>query len=405
MRGHNFWLVAKHEYAKIVKTKSFLLGTLGVPALIVLVTVVSVIFALGQRGTLPVGYVDHAGILDAAVLPPREEGEELITLREFPDETSAQSALEAEEIQAFYVLSEDYVQTGQVALVYGQKRPSEVARGDFVAFLRANLLAQQSSAIQKRVQEGAWVTIRSADGSRQFDSENILSFVVPYAAAFFFFFAVMNSGGYMLQAITDEKENRTVEILATSLRPLELIGGKALGLMSVGLTQLGIWTATALLALVLASSMFPDLLRGFTIPWSFVGVTVLFFLPAYALMAGMMTAVGSAVTDHRQGQQISGIFNLLFTFPFFFIVLIMAKPDSPLAVALTLFPTTAFITITLRWSMAIVPLWQLVVSWVLVVSTAVLSVWAAARIFRIGMLRYGQRLSFKHILTSLQGKE
>jgi len=405
MRGHNFWLVAKHEYAKIVKTKSFLLGTLGVPALIVVVTAVSVIVALGQRGVLPVGYVDHAGILDATVLPPREEGEELVALRAFSDEALAQAALEAEEIQAFYVLSKDYVQTGQMKLVYGQKRPSEVAREDFVAFLRANLLAQQSPAIQKRVQEGPWVTIRSADGSREFDSENILSFVVPYAAAFFFFFAVMNSGGYMLQAITDEKENRTVEILATSLRPLELIGGKALGLMSVGLTQLAIWTATGLLALVVATSMFPDLLNGFNIPWSFIGVTMLFFLPAYALMAGMMTAVGSAVTDHRQGQQISGIFNLLFTFPFFFIVLIMAKPNSPLVVALTLFPTTAFITITLRWAMAIVPLWQLLVSWVLVVSTAVFSVWVAARIFRIGMLRYGQRLSFKHILTSLQGKE
>jgi ABC-2 type transport system permease protein len=229
----------------------------------------------------------------------------------------------------------------------------------------------------------------------------VVGFILPFVAAFFFVFAVMNAGSYMLQAVTDEKENRTIEVLATSIRPEELIGGKAIGLMSVGFTQLTIWVLTGVIALLVASPFVPEL-QGLRIPWSFLGVAVLFFVPAYALIAGLMTAVGGMVTDLRQGQQITGILNLFFTLPFFFVAPMMAKPNSPLLIVLTLFPTTAFVTITMRWAMTSVPMWQLGLSWVLLVTSAVTSVWLAAYIFRLGMLRYGQSLNIKTIVASLR---
>ncbi len=398
---HNLWLVAKHEYAKVVKKKSFLLGTLGIPVLIVLVTVVGIFVVLGQRGKLPLGYVDQAGVLSESVNPYRENGEAMVEMQSYEDIETARAALYAEEIQAYYVVPSDYLASGRVELFYLTKRPGEMVRGDFADFLRANLLAGQTETVRRRIQQGPALTIHSMDGKREFKTENILNFLLPYAAAFFFIFGVMGSGSYMLQAVTDEKENRTIEILTTSLRPIELIGGKALGLMSVGLTQMGIWSGTAVLGLVIAM-LFIDIGQNFTVPWSLLVVIAMFFLPAYALIAALMTAVGSAVTDLRQGQQISGIFNLLFTFPFFFLALIMAKPNSPISIILTLFPTTAFVTITMRWAITTVPLWQVMTSWVLVVSTATFAVWAASRIFRMGMLRYGQQLTFKNILASLR---
>lgn len=399
----NLWLVARHEYLKIVKKKSFLLGTLGLPVLIVAVMAVSVLVAVGQRGGQPLGYVDHAGILDEGVEISRRDGDKPpVAMVAFDDEGAARAALDAGDIQAYYVLPEDYVRTGNVQLFYLNKQPAEVARDDFADFLRANLLVNQPESVQQRMLGGTSVTFRAADGSREFDSGHIADFFVPYVAAFFFIFAVMNSGGYMLQAVTDEKENRTIEILATSLRPVELIGGKAAGLMSVGLTQLAIWVVTGVVALLVAAPFVPGL-QNVRMPGSFLVIAAVFFLPAYALIAGMMTAVGSVVTDLRQGQQITGIFNMLFTMPFFFIALVMAKPNSPIVVALTLFPTTAFVMITLRWSMTVVPVWQLALSWTLLTTSAVVSVWLAARVFRIGMLRYGQRLSVKSIVTSLRG--
>ena len=400
----NFWLIAKHEYLKIVRQKSFLVGTLWVPAMIIIVMGVSVLASLGQRGKLPLGYVDYTGLLSEAVtLPVGADGKAPLRSLAFPDEAAARAALEAGEIQAYYVVPADYVQSGRAQLFYLNQRPGQVAQQDFVSFLRANLLADYPAEVRQRIVEGSAVTYRSIDGSRELESRNVLSFIVPFAAAFFFVFAVTNSGSYMLQAITDEKENRTIEVLATSVRPEELIGGKALGLMSVGLTQLGIWLLTGVLALLVASFFMPEV-QAVRIPWTLLGVVALFFVPAYALTAGMMTAVGGMVSDLRQGQQITGILNLFFMLPFFLLTLIMAKPNSPLIVALTLFPTTAFVTITMRWAMTTVPLWQLAASWVLLVASAGASVWLAARIFRIGMLHYGQPLGVKTVLTRLRAE-
>ncbi|HOT90295.1 MAG TPA: ABC transporter permease [Anaerolineae bacterium] len=398
-----FWLIAKHEYLKIVRQKSFLVGTLGMPVLIILVMAVSILVALGQRGNLPLGYVDHTGLLsESVVLPAPKRGEEPpVAIRAFADEAAAQAALEAGIIRAYYVVPADYVQSGRVQLFFLNKRPGERVQEDFADFLRVNLLATYPPAVQQRLLEGSSVTFRSIDGGRELESDSVIGFIVPFVAAFFFIFAVLNSGSYMLQAVTDEKENRTVEVLATSIRPEELIGGKALGLMSVGLTQLGIWVLTSVIALFAASFFVPEV-RMLRVPWSFLGVVALFFVPAYALIAGLMTAIGGMVTDLRQGQQITGILNLFFSLPFFFMALMMAKPNSPLIIALTLFPTTAFVTITMRWAMTTVPLWQLGLSLVFLVTSAVVSVWLAARIFRLGMLQYGQPLKVKTIVAALR---
>jgi len=115
-----------------------------------------------------------------------------------------------------------------------------------------------------------------------------------------------------------------------------------------------------------------------------------------------MIAIGGAVTDHRQGQQIAGVLNMLFVLPMLFSALVFINPDGPVLVGLTLFPTSAMVTIMLRWGMTIIPFWQLAASWVLLTAAAGLSIWASARIFRLGMLRYGQALNLREALAGLR---
>jgi ABC-2 type transport system permease protein len=231
-----------------------------------------------------------------------------------------------------------------------------------------------------------------------------MAFVLPFVVGFFFMMAVMSSAGYLLEAVTTEKENRTMEVMVTSLTPEQLISGKAFGLIAVSLTQLLIWLLTILLALAIGAQFTP-VLQGIWVPLTLLGIVIAYFFPAFVLVGGLMTAIGSAVTDTRQGQQIAGLLNLLFALPFFFIILIMEGTNNPILVALTLFPTTAFLTVALRWSVTTVPLWQLACSWVLLVATAAFSVWAAARILRVGMLRYGQRLSLHAIIETLRSRQ
>ena len=195
-----------------------------------------------------------------------------------------------------------------------------------------------------------------------------------------------------------------MEILATSISPVRLMAGKALGLMSVSLTQIGVWGATIVIG-VLVAARYIEPLQTMSIPWEILIVALLFFLPTFTLIAGIMTTIGAAVTETQQGQQISGILNMLFILPVFFAMLIFVNANSPFLVFLTLFPTTAFMTVLLRIGMATVPLWQMILSWLILVGTALGSLWVAGRVLRIGMLRYGQRLRLKAMVAGLRGEE
>lgn len=403
------FLVARHEYLERVRKRSFLLATLGIPALIVVVMAVSIAVAVGGGDDRPLGYVDHAGFLNPDVRPPQVETQIArerasdVEIRPYADEASARAALEAGEIQAYYVIPEDYLDTGRLELYYWDDAPGEAIQSDFEDFVRANLVGGLDGPIALRAFDGVNLAVRSADGSREVSGFGIITAFLPFVAGLFFFFAVVTSAQYLMRAVADEKENRTMEILVASLTPEQLIFGKAVGLICVALTQLLIWVLTAVIALVVAARFFEPL-RTLSVPWDFILVSLLYFLPSFVLMAGMMVAIGSTVTEAREGQQVAGILNMLFTFPYFLFALVFTNPDSSILVFLTLFPTTSYITITMRWGMTMIPAWQLVISLVVLVGAALFAIWAAARIFRVGMLSYGQRIRLRTIVAAIRGR-
>jgi len=188
--------------------------------------------------------------------------------------------------------------------------------------------------------------------------------------------------------------------MLTSVTPGQLIGGKTLGLLAATLTQLAVYVVAAVAAVKVAAPYVVQL-QHVEVPWTFLGLLALFFFPAYTLVAAIMVAVGSAVGELQQGQQLAGIVNLIFILPIMLAAVILQNPAGPLAVALTLFPTTSFLTVALRWGVGTIPAWQLAAGWVLLVAATLLMIWAAARIFRAGMLRYGQPLTVKSALSSI----
>jgi ABC-2 type transport system permease protein len=400
------WLVAKQEYVGRVRQRSFLVGTLSILAIIAVIIGITAIIVISGRDDRPLGYVDLAGLF-AAQPAPAAEGPEL---RVFADEAAAREALEAGVIQAFYLLPEDYLSRHEVVLDYGKEQPGERVRGAFDDALRtalaASALAGRAPAVgapagvRQRLIEGSQVTLRSLDGRRQIDPSSIVDALLPFLAGFLFVMATMSSSGYLLQALTAEKENRTAEVMITTLTPLQLVGGKSFGLMAVSLTQLAIWLAVALAAISVGGRYFPEL-SGLHVSPGLIGVILIFFLPAFALIAGMMTAIGAIMPDQQQGQQIAGLLNMMFFVPYFLAAILLANPNGPLAVALTLFPTTAFTAITVRWGMTTIPTWQLVASWVILVISATFCVIFAAQVFRVGMLTYGQRLDMRSIRAAL----
>ena len=397
----NLWLIAKHEYRGTVFKRAFILVTLAIPLGMAAVIALAIFVATSGENTLPVGYVDQADVLNVK----RQSTGSIrtdIEIRAFPDEEAALAALQGGEIQAFFVLPSDYPNTLQTDLYYLEEPPSSDAWRDFDNFVRANLVATYSDEIRERLIEGPNITVHDIVSKREFSEGSIVNVILPFVASFFFFIATMSASGYMLQVVATEKENRTMEIMITSVTPGQLIGGKTAGLLAAALTQLSIYVIAAIVGLIVAAPHV-EALQQVTVPWAYLGVMGLFFIPSYALIAAVMVALGAAVTKVEEAQQVAGLLNMLFILPVMLSVVILQNPGHPLAVFLSLFPTTSFLTISLRWGLGTVPLSQIGIAWVLLIVTTIFMVWAAARVFRAGMLRYGQPLNLRTAMAAIRG--
>jgi ABC-2 type transport system permease protein len=204
---------------------------------------------------------------------------------------------------------------------------------------------------------------------------------------------------YLLRIVSDEKENRTMELMMTMVSPEAMIYGKLLGLTAVFGTQMVVWGG---LFVVVALG---SLVALQVVPYTFLLLVLLFGVPTFMMLVAIMTAIGSVTANLEQGQQMAGPPNWVFTFPLFFVLIALVDPNNPLMVGLTFFPLTAFAAVIMRWAMGATPLWQVVVSWLLVVMTAVWMMLLAVRVFRVGMLEYGQRLGWSTIWRVVRGGE
>jgi ABC-2 type transport system permease protein len=399
----SFWLVAKHAYRSTVVRRGFVILTAAIPLGMVALVTLGILAAGMGVDDRPIGYADRSGTLDPGLHTTLPGAASRVQVRAFPDEDAARVALEREEIQAFFVLPADYPQTLETDLYFLDSPPSEEAWGDFDDFVRINLVSAMPEEVRDRLLKEPDITVHDVASGREFGKSSIINVVLPFVATFFFFFATMSAAGYMLSVVAGEKENRTIEIMVSSVTPAQLIGGKTAGLLAAALTQLAIYVLAAIVGLRVAVSYVPEL-QQIAVPWAYLGVVALFFLPTYALISAVMVAIGAAVTELQQGQQMAGLLNLFFMLPILLLPVLLENPGSPIIVFFTLFPTSSFLTISLRWGLGTVPLWQIGVAWVLLVAAAIGMVWAATRVFRAGMVRYGQPLSFKAALAVIRGR-
>jgi ABC-2 type transport system permease protein len=391
---NQIWQVMTFEYARHVFRKRFLFALLSLPLFISVMALVIFLLVRSEFNLTPIGYVDHSGLLTG---PDSIENDgSWVTLMQFESEEEAQAALNSEEIQAFYVLSADYLETRQAKLI-ALEEPSGVASSQFTQLVRANLLAQFPAEVVQRISQGNQLVVQSLDGSRQFVQGDWLGFVLPFMVGFIFLVAVFATSGYLLQAVVEEKENRTMELLVTTISPNKLMAGKIVGIIAVGWTQLLAWFGIVLLFTVVAS-LFINLPQWLSFSMGYLVLALVLFVPAFIMLAALMVAVGATLTDVQEAQQVTSLFTLPLFIPFWFALTLINHPNGPVAVGLSFFPFTAPITLAIRAGFAPIPPWQLVLSLSLLIMFAAAAVWFAGRAFRLGMLRYGQRVPWREFL-------
>lgn len=393
---NKFWKVFIYEFRRHVFRKRFIFALLGMPLVLIAMAAFGFISVLIQYKNIPVGYLDQANVIvNPAVTYTEDPFFKPIALIPFADEKTARQALDTGTVQGVFVIAADYRETGRVQLI-APKSISANAQSDFSSFLQQNLLEGQPENVKISLLEGPSIEVLSMDGSRQASSQRILSIILPIAVGVLFLIVINMTGGYLLQAVVEEKENRTMEIIVTSVSPNQLMIGKTLADLCVGLTQMAAWLSFAVIGLLVARALSPwAAMQQFDLGSLLLILALV--VPAFIMVAGLMAATGAMVTETRESQQMVGIFTLPLFVPLWLIYPIMTNPNSPLAVGLSLFPLTSPMTLPLRAAFTTIPVWQIVASLVIIYAFAAGALLLAGRAFRLGMLSYGRRLTLREV--------
>lgn len=407
-------LVLRHEVMTTLRRKSFLFTVFGLPLAAVLVFIA--VSALQNRETgsggsggwnapggqelQAEGYVDHPGIIQA--IP--EEYEDILVA--YPDEASAEEALSAGEITAYYVIAEDYVESGDLIYVNPEYNfvsatgQSWVMRGT----ITANLLGNDDERLARFWQPmEVQVTVLRPEQVSSLDDSNPLTFFVPYGTMLIFYMVILLSASLLLNSVNQEKSNRVIEILLNSATPQQLLTGKIVGLGLLGLFQTVIWVGTAWTLLRLSGRTFA-LPPGFDLPPMILVWGMVFFLLGYAVYASLMAGLGALVPNLREATQATILVIWPLIVPMLLIYVLIGQPHGPLAVGLSLFPLTAPIAMMTRLAAGSVPWWQPALSAVLLLATAFFILRAVSRMFHAQVLLSGQPFEARRFFRALLGR-
>lgn len=400
------WETTVYEYKRNVLRKGFLFALFGLPiGLLVTMLIVFVIVASMENDTTPIGYVDHSGILAHAIpAPPPSDGVyDPVPLLSFIDEAAARQALDDKEIAGYYVLPAGYLQGEAVRVVY-REHIRDAAETQFEDFLRVNLVADLPPEVARRALEGTtWNVITLNEETTAELANTLVRTLVPFISGMILYFGLFIVSGYLMRAVVEEKENRTIEVLITSVRPEYIMVGKVIGILGVGITQVIVWLGMALLAFGFMRVQLPDI-PALDVDWGLMGKILLVLAPSFLMVCGLMATIGATLTTTSEGQQLTGLVTMPLMLPLMLLGIFISAVDSPLVVGFSLFPLTAPLSMMMRLSFGEVPDWQFWLSIGLLTLSALGSLWLAGRVLRLGMLQYGRRIRLGEIWQDMLGE-
>jgi ABC-2 type transport system permease protein len=395
--------VARQEYQINVFKKSFIIVLLSVPLFFAIITGLVILLEGGDAEVSTLGYVDQARILANPAPAPLDDAQPRVEMIAFINQAEARAALDEGRVQAYYILSPDYLESGNLELVY-RERPGDIAAGQFYDFLQVNLMAGKPPELARRAALGSNVIVYTLrPNGKTVPGGPSLGNLLPLLTGMVLIGLLLTSSGFIMQAVFREKENRVVEVLVTSLSAGEMVAGKVLGVIAISFTQLVIWSLFALLAILIGSGLFgTPWLQEAGLNWYGILSVAAIGLPAYVMTSALMFTLGLIVSTPQEGEQFGPMLFLVYLTPLYLLIPIGNNPTHPLAVTLSLLPFSGMLTVGFRSLFMTVPLWQVAASVAIHTLAAALALWAAQHTFRLGMLRYGKGIRLGEILSRRQ---
>jgi ABC-2 type transport system permease protein len=417
----NILLIIKHEIACTIGKPVFWLTTFILPIVIMAFSLGAQFISMqafveepdifnseGQAGPpLAIGYVDQAGIIHN--MP---EGIPTELILQYPDETAAQLSMDAGQLSHYYVIDADYMATGKLLVVGKEFSPlGDITTMDlFQYIITYNLTGNSTLAglFNAPIKELNAYTLDIEQTGTVEEEDDATRFIVGFGVLFILFMILTMSSGFMLRSVSQEKENRTVEVLLVSIKARELILGKIAGLGLVALLQMAIWFGGSGLILHKSNPLLKNLgiilTQGLSLPRGFVFWAVIYLLLGYILYASILGAIGALAPNTRETGQFTFIALLPLMIPMWLNSIFVQSPNGDLATILSLFPLTAPTSMLPRIASGNVPIWQPVVSVLGLAVTTYLFVMLAARFFRADTLLSSASLNLKRLREEFKKK-
>ena len=424
-------IVTKREYLRRVNKKSFIILTLLAPVLFAALIFVPLWLSTIKSGdTYDVAVIDRTGKY-ASLFRDNEKYRfiGLSSSNESPDESKKSSP----GIFAFLEITDDLLQNQKAATIYSDKQIPADLKMEVNITLRQYLEDEKRASFNipnleeiikdSRVNIDVQTIKWGKDGAATESSSEMTSVIGVIFTILIYMFILMY-GMMVMQGVMEEKTNRIVEIMVSSIRPFDMMMGKIVGIGLVGLTQVFIWCVLTVVLVIaggvflglsghdmaamqaggLQAGMQPDMpvmtgLMSKLSSFNFAEIIVyfvLFFVGGYISYASLYAAVGSAIDAPEDAQQFTTPMMVILIFAVYAGTYSMQNPDGPLAFWCSLIPFTSPVVMMVRIPYEI-PFWQILLSLVLLYSSAIFSVWLSAKIYRVGILMYGKKPSFKEI--------
>lgn len=454
-------LIIEREYMSRVRKKSFIILTFLMPLMIVAMVAVPLLLSMiKDKNIKKVAITDTTGNYFGR-LESNSQYQFLPTNENFS--TYKQKAMKDKDTYAYLVVEGNLsTDSGKVTL-YSQKQV-ELDLKDMIYkqlqnFAREDKIASYNIPGLKQIIEESNPDINintikwEEDGSEK-KSSSELAMVIGMFCTMIIYIFIFVYGAMVMNGVIEEKTNRIVEIIISSVKPFELMMGKIIGIAMVGLTQVLLWVLiiAAFLGIatsILGNEMTPDKMAGMTkgivntqtmsVPGQTINTTdmtavagqaeesassklaeaiqmiknlnlaelaiwfVLYFLGGYLLYASLFAAVGSAIDSQEDAQQFTMPLTIPVLFALYAGIYSASNPDGPLAFWCSLIPFTSPIVMMVRIPFG-VPLWQLLLSYGLLVMTFLLTTKLASKIYRTGILMYGKKVTYKELFKWLRYK-
>ncbi len=424
-------LIIAREYMSIVGRKSFILMTLGMPLLFILIMAVPIGLAwLNDKGsdTQQIAVIDETGRYAAALKSDDMynfvaiKGDTVTNAREFYDKANGS-------LDAIIIIPRDVDSTGVVNIFSeGTITPALVSNVRSIladTIESAHLAAMGIPNIQEMVDKAhVDVDVRSikwSEAGGEQESSTDIAMGLGLMLSIITYMFVLMYGAMIMNSVIEEKTNRIVEVVVSSCRPFQLMLGKIIGVGLVGLTQMAIWIVLLAIVGTIAGSTLgvnamssPDAIAAagtavdsgdmnsfmrevMSINYMPIVLNfILYFIGGYLLYSSLFAGLGSAVDQASDSSQFTTPVILIMLIAFYAGMACMENPSGPTAVWCSIIPFTSPVVMMIRLPFG-VPFWQLALSLVLLFGTALAITWLAARIYRRGILHYGQKASFKDL--------